>query len=228
MSDAGKVLLGTDGNPLLSADGKIVFADDLYPMWFNPSLALYGRRAEGYDMAPPNSCPAADVWNAEWFAGTDAETLFEINTNGAGESSYVQHTGMILTFPDNDVVWSRTKAVKIGLNIDVVNGSFPTGMTLLITAALNPTDGIMPDGVTVRDSWTTAKTYTAAPDEAFWITIDTGGVKPDTIGIAAVWDVETCSLFSVTGVTALTGQLYANQQKAQPTLTCQAVYNLAT
>jgi hypothetical protein len=31
MSDAGKVLIGTDGNPLLSADGKIVLADNLYP-----------------------------------------------------------------------------------------------------------------------------------------------------------------------------------------------------
>jgi hypothetical protein len=31
MSDSGKVMIGTDGNPLLSPDGKIVLADDLYP-----------------------------------------------------------------------------------------------------------------------------------------------------------------------------------------------------
>ena len=33
MSDAGKVMLGTGGNPLLSADGKIVLADVDYPIF---------------------------------------------------------------------------------------------------------------------------------------------------------------------------------------------------
>jgi hypothetical protein len=114
------------------------------------------------------------------------------------------------------------------MNIGINNGAFPTGMTLRITAALNPASGIMPSGKTVRDSWATFKTYTALPSEAFTISIDTGGAKPDTIGIAAVWDVDTCSLYSQSGYAEINGNLYANQQKAQPTFTCQAVYNLAT
>jgi hypothetical protein len=215
---AGKVMLGTDGNPLRSADGKIVLADDLYPMWLNPSLATHGRYNIGYDEVL--TCPAADVWNELW-AGQGVDANFGMGAYGTGEYSWVQQHGIILTFSDSGVDWSRTKAVKIGL--DIATGNFPAGMTLRITASKNITDGVMPAGKSVRDDWTTIKTYTSTTEESFSFTIDTNGTQPDTVGIAAVWDVDTCPLSPGGGWEYFEcyGYLVAS-------LPVQVIYNLAT
>jgi hypothetical protein len=231
MSDAGKVMIGTDGNPLLSADGKIVLADDLYPMWLSPAVTEYARFADGDDLSPPNSCPAADVWSASWGStgyGGLGTWFFGISADDSpGETSWVQQKGIVLTFGTDNIDWSRTKAIKIRMTVD---GQSPSGLSVKVTTAKNITDGIMPSGDTIRDSWTLAGTYqNDFGSQTLEITHDTGGVKPDNVGIAAFFDVSTCPLGGEYGTEyyEIYNSILAGSQLDPPIPTIQVIYNLA-
>jgi len=65
MSDAGKILLGTSGNPLTAADGGIVIADRLYPYVLTGDLTVshWYRRLVSSTWPPTAD---VNVWDENW------------------------------------------------------------------------------------------------------------------------------------------------------------------
>lgn len=77
-ANAGKVMLGADGCVLRGHDGKIVLADNLYPMHASPSYVEWYRsysRSVGYDEPPIDN----GVWEETWIDGYSTSGLVILN-----------------------------------------------------------------------------------------------------------------------------------------------------
>jgi hypothetical protein len=188
---AGKVMLGTDGNPLLSADGKIVLADDLYPMVPTQQSDIYYRESSRED----NVCSATEVWSVDW------STPWE----GFGSASYRMSDTWTITsqsvlqtkFAGNSIDWARVKKLTQSIYIFAYN----YGETVWygrLTASKN--NDVIPVGYTIRDTWDTKFTYVSdgVPASTIfqgWVTVEweINGVEPDSVECAVMLDDTTCS-----------------------------------
>jgi len=118
MSDEGKVLIGTDGNPLLSADGKVVLADALYKMRATASSATeYVRRSIYYADTPP--CAINDVWEEEWRSpsgsseGGYAVVLYRA---GANANDAIQSVD-VYSFSNANVNFDRVASLTVRVRV---------------------------------------------------------------------------------------------------------------
>jgi len=229
MSDAGKIMLGTDGNPLLSADGKIVLASDsTYPMWvgIGTSVQNYTRTAGG--VRP--YCSHSEIWGKSWNISVGLGGYwYEDNENNY---SGARQGGSIVTIPEVDVPWARVKKIQIRATLTMFEndggGAFSVpGETLYLTSKLNGSGGI-PTGTTVLDDWDVQKTYyeTAPTSDTVDITIETGGAEVSNVYLAMFFGTQSCSAPPPSTIYALFSYgftAYGDWEEA-----VRLVYNLAT
>ncbi len=177
---AGKVMLGTDGNPLLSADGKIVLADDLYPMVPTQQVVKYLRQAEG----PP--CAATAVWGVEWSV-VDLPVM--LANYFAYENGYSLARQMVLQvkFDGNSIDWPRVKKITVAIGLNHSRDEYAAPVR--VTKAMNT--GTLPTDKTIRDTWETVFTNVDTGGLVEWI-VD--GVEPESLEIAYMCDLDTCPL----------------------------------
>jgi len=205
MSDAGKVLVGTDGNPLLSADGKIMIADNLYPIVPTQQRVSWWR-----DLLSYSSCAAYDVWATDWTS----------NPNNSLYASYQNNTGTFTVsiqmlyqfkFAGSGIDWTRVKKLTLPINL-LLTGDAQNGR---ITKSINNTS--LPSGKTVRDSWDTV--FTTADTGEHIVEWEINGVEPTSLEIAIMFDGESCTLSGASLFELNTGS---------GTPDIRIVYNLAT
>ncbi len=189
---AGKVMLGTDGNPLRSADGKIVLADDLYPMVPNHTVTRYSRLVE-YD---DGVCSASDIWGRSWFVddGTNstiggffgADLRVDDATNGYCWQGVTQ-----ITIGTNAIDWARVKSIKVKVDWAWFPDLKKAGWDCKVTRAMNT--GSLPEDTSIRDSWTAVQTFTSATaDGTLYVEFPINGVEPTSLEIAFFIDISTC------------------------------------
>jgi hypothetical protein len=188
--NAGKVLLGADGNLLLGAAGKVVLADDLYPM-VPTQQDLYFYRTTGKIYLPDYAAPL--VWALPWSSASGANapsiTWWAFSTpNYSGATQTVCQTTFDIAEGDTDPIdWPRVKKITQVVRTFNINGSYAP--TLRITKAINISS--VPDSYGIRDDWTLVQdlgyqgSYVDIKIE--WV-ID--GVKPDNIAYALAYTAE--------------------------------------
>jgi hypothetical protein len=139
MSDADKVLIGLDGNPLLSVDGKIVLADDLYPKTAIPTGwvlsdtglsyfnhiddALAWKRSSSGTSAYPDFQSLLGA--VDWASSIDSSELpvpllsLLITENGASYDRLfeTQLVKLPVTGWDTTLSWSRVKKLKLNFEV---------------------------------------------------------------------------------------------------------------
>ena len=194
MSDAGKVLIGTDGNPLLSADGKIVLADDLYPgtarIIKTVNTVAWFRDLE---LDAP-SCAHSDIWAEPWSAinvsGIRMTTGYLVAVTG----SRVTQCVIDFSLSDYEIDWSRVKSV-VATCTESNPDTYPNGYTFRVTTAKNRT-GAPPADTSIRDSWTLFADYTGTLPGTIALKWDTGGVDPGTLSAAMMVTADTCDIES--------------------------------
>ena len=195
---AGKVMLGPGGNPLLSADGKIVLADDLYPMVPTQSY-IWGYRG--------GTVPGQ--WDADW---ETYELGFEPSANyyfGTG----ADHTAISIPIGTNTIDWARVK--KITWKIDAIYFDIPAGLTVKVTKSKN--NSTFPAGKAIRDDWDTVATYTEFTEGPLTIEWDIDGVEPTSLEFALMFTDDV-------GVSEGEGLALTTNLNPQ----ARIVYNLAT
>jgi hypothetical protein len=219
MSDAGKVLIGTDGNPLRSADGKIVLADDLYPMTVSIDSVDFFWRAV-YNAT--TSCPATDAWSLSWVSTPEGGAYGAYaDITGALSGTYWQAVAKITLAP-NSIDWARVKKIQLPMEFQWGARAGDTdGWEAKITTAADA--GTIPSGYGVLDSWYLSNTF-AVGDPSSWeekkIEWEINGVEPTYLFFASFIDIDTC------------GQIgKARFDVQEPSSTWSAprlIYNLAT
>jgi hypothetical protein len=207
---AGKVMLGTDGNPLLSADGKIVLADDLYPMTSglgtSNEFARYKENSSG--------CALTDIWSRSFGDPIGWGAAF---SGVSGGTSAAYHYVMQYILPEGSVDWARVKKIKVPVSLSWSSFDDPPA-TMRITSSKN--NSTIPSNTDIRDVWDVAADFSELWEgsreiEVEWI-ID--GVKPDSIEIAMMPIADTC---------AVSGYSFLGLADYVPHL-LRIVYNLAT
>ena len=166
-------MLGTDGNPLRSADGKIVLADDLYPMVPAQSY-IWGHRF---------GTPAGQ-WTAEWEtveAAYDLEAYYTWGTQAG-------HSAFSIVMGTNTIDWARVKKITW-----TIPGYFEiqAGLTLKVTKSKN--NSTFPAGTVIRDDWDTVAEYTETTgiiDVSFTIEWDINGVEPTSLEFALMFTAD--------------------------------------
>jgi hypothetical protein len=219
MSDEGKVLRSTNGSFLRSPDGKIVLADDLYPMVPTQQGAGYNRGAGYYPYQ--EGCASSDVWSVGWSSDGEypnrypAQFFNRPSTGSRGSYQTIRQT----KFVDNTIDWSRVE--KCTQLIYIWAYSWQGTVTARITTSKN--NSTLPTGTTIRDTWTTARTFTANESQpsAYNILLEWSidGVEPTSLEYAAMFDPDTCPTGTQTGV-------FDNQQNYPKPV--RVVYNLAS
>jgi hypothetical protein len=130
MSDEGKVLIGTDGNPLVGHDGKVVLADRLYP--YRVSLADVTPYNRGLFAVGSTSATTSPVLEEEWDEpGTTTDLLrcrYWKRWSGSGaENTYAYLTSQRVAkydnhrysnYPDLEIPWGRVATWKFGWEIE--------------------------------------------------------------------------------------------------------------
>jgi hypothetical protein len=210
MSDAGKVMIGTDGNPLLSADGKIVLADDLYPFIPNHTIARFERNIVFADAV----CPASEIWSKAWITATGSFGGY-LDVRDATHGFCTQGVSQI-TIGTNAIDWARVKSIKVQVDWAWFTGIKKAGWDCKVTTAMNT--GSLPADTTIRDSWALAKTVTS--DDAngtFYVEFAIDGVEPTSLEMAFFIDISTCG-DTGEAYLVLTNQYYGPH----------IIYNLAT
>ena len=219
MSDAGKVMIGTDGNPLLSADGKIVLADDLYPgtariiktvntvAWFRDSIASVP------------ACASSNIWSKDWSAivvsGIRISTEYLVAVTG----SRVTQCVIDFSLSDYEIDWSRVKSV-IATCTEASPDTYPSGLTFRVSTAQNRT-GAPPADTSIRDSWTLFADYTGTLPGTIALKWDTNGANPGTLSAAMMVTADTCD---ITSSDIITTYRFTTGTEFLVTL----IYNLAT
>jgi len=183
--NAGKVLLNADGNPLLGAAGKIVLADNLYPM-VPIQQPYYFYRVTGQIYLPDYAAPL--IWTLPWSSASGAsQPSLSWWAYTTPNYSFARQTVVQTSFEDSDNIdWPRVKKITQVVRTFNINGSYAP--TLRITKAIN-IDSV-PSGYGVRDDWTLVQDlgYSGNVDiKIEWI-ID--GVKPDNIAYAVAYTAE--------------------------------------
>jgi len=207
---AGKVMLGPDGNPLLSADGKIVLADDLYPISLAHTYDPFFRRV---DYVYPG-CAITEQWNVDFGASMSNELQAYYIVNS--EQSTGVNCAARYNISENTIDWARVAKVEVfGTLFATAWIAWPEGLTCKITQSKN--NNPIPNGSTVKDSWDTAATFTAAGVYPVKVSWDVNGVEPTSLEIALMFDADTCALES---------DLYVQYNPSG--VGVRIVYNLAT
>jgi len=216
MSDAGKVLIGTDGKPLLSADGKIVLADDLYPMVPTQQSVMYYREANLYDSA---ACAATDVWGVDWsiLVPGSLRTFQSKNYRTNSEWTNTSQSLLQTKFVGNNIDWSRVKKLtqRIFIYAYSFSGSVGSGR---VTASQD--NDVLPVSDAIRDTWGTQFVYSSSGFQD-WVTVEweINGVEPDSVECAVMFDNATCATSNYAG------RIDSNQNVPGPV---RVVYNLAS
>ncbi len=205
-------MLGTDGNPLLSANGNIVLADDLYPMVPTQQVVGYTRVAE---LVKPE-CAAVAIWDAVWGDAGVGYALTEYNA--VDDNSYASQGVMQVTFDNNSIDWSRVRKLTLVVSL---SGGFSGGTSGRITVSKN--NVTPPTGKTIRDTWETlfsfAESFNPILRTLEW---EINGVQPDSLEVAVCIDDDTCPSEDKSAA------LVASIQRPFTLEPVRIVYNLAT
>jgi hypothetical protein len=175
MSDEGKVMIGTDGKPLLSPDGSIVLADDLYPWHPSQSHRWFNRQAS----------TLSALWILDW-------TLFDANTHPSVAAWFYPSWPVFMqhvcrwTFGD-DIEWPRVEKLTANIPTSRTIKGAETAVARISKALDTETP---PAGRGVRDDWTSVGTPSKGLTS---YTIDwvIDGVKPSYVSLAFLYDDET-------------------------------------
>ena len=194
--NAGKVLLGADGSPLRGADGKIVLADNLYPMVPTQTTSCYLR--ESYIAALPPPCAAADVWTAAWSENNGNLPSGHCVYSMGSRSTWVRQAIIQTSTSEGAIDWSRVK--KLTQTIRYAHLNYTAGYAARITSSKN--NSTLPTDTSIRDSWdlcaaipaNTNITYPGTPLNLQWI-ID--GVRPDSVEFSMSYDTDVCAIPTV-------------------------------
>jgi hypothetical protein len=189
--NAGKVLLGADGNPLLGAAGKIVLADSLYPMVPTQTLVKYKREVYVDGLPPP--CAAEDVWTSSWITNSSwafGHCWYDMSKYG----TLVRQAIIQTSLSEGAIDWSRVK--KLTQTIRYYHLNYTAGYAARITSSKN--NSTLPEDTSIRDSWELcatipANTQITSPGltlELQWI-ID--GVRPDSVEFSISYDTDVCA-----------------------------------
>ena len=181
MSDDGSVMIGTNGEPLLSADGKIVLADDLYPRVPAFTISYFNRQ----HYKSWGGCINTEIWAKDWSSGFRSPHAFVYkgDWDGGSFNSRCGHSIHQRLFTVNDQIdWTRVVAIRHHLNISG-GGSFREGP---FTCRWSQNTGsVMPGGTGVL-SWTDAGTGKVVVDQMC------NGVKPDSFEYAMFFPSQIC------------------------------------
>ena len=204
---AGKVMLGTDGNPLRSADGKIVLADDLYPMVPTQQVVGYGRTVLG-----SSGCAASSIWSTAWGELTTFVAGYYLKIT---PYTYAWQSGIQIKFNGNAIDWARVKKITLSVTPFI---SFDTAEVMAgrITKSMNNSE--FPAGTVIRDDWETV--YTTSDTGPLLIEWDVNGVEPTSLEVAVCLDGDTCPVFGKT--------IFALNDDGGSGPSVRIVYNLAT
>jgi hypothetical protein len=189
----GKVLLGADGNPLRGASGKIVLADNLYPMVPTQQNLYYIRSLE----YPPfdRTCASSNVWNEAWSSSSSVPFGYY---RGYYAGSKAVHGVHQITFEGNNIDWPRVKSLNTIVHWDC-GVYYPNFVRIRLTCSKD--NASMPSGKTIKNDWPTMANHDAfgAAPRNVKINWEINGVEPDSVEIGVMFDLETCPFgFSTT------------------------------
>ena len=204
-------MLGTDGNPLRSADGKIVLADELYPVRQTWNLQEYGRYKYN-----ASGCALTDIWSLDFGTPTPffAGALYGVYPSYSEAFHYVMQYS---TTEDDYIDWARVKKIKLPILLSWSDTSDLSPPNFRVTRSTN--NSTIPSGTTIRDSWSLVSDFnqTWEGGQETVIEWDVNGIKPDSIEIAIMPTADTCATngYNLIGLFDYPGPI-------------QIVYNLAT
>jgi hypothetical protein len=183
----GKVLLGTDGNPLLSADGKIVLASD----------STYQSRQvwpyTDYRRLRSSTLPAdaiADIWGGAW--GTSGTTGAQHTVSSP--TVIARHWVRQYTPPSIDNVdWARVKKISYQLYLSWSRKVSVPPMAVTKSQG----NSTIPTNTDIRDVWDVAASFDTAwtggqLTKVEWI-VD--GVRPDSVEFAVIPTSTSCGTY---------------------------------
>jgi hypothetical protein len=170
----------------LSADGKIVLADDLYPMTIQHTNG-YFRGAELYnDSEEP--CAATAIWNYAWNdAGYNLSLENSISVEEGFSVSLAQQTVVQVAFSGSSIDWARVKKLTVNVSLSFSGDSAPARVTKAMNSSTIPSDK------TIRDTWEKVFDETDTSGVIEW---EINGVEPTSVEIAFMFDAETCPLYT--------------------------------
>jgi hypothetical protein len=131
MSDEGKVLLGTDGNPLTSADGKIVLAGLLLPTTIQSTCTISNWYRDHLETQTTSDI---DIWAQSWQSGSQ-DPYRTLRLTPSGEQATAQlwrkividdafvhglHEGL-------DIAVDRIANVYLRVNVDRISNTGDDG-----------------------------------------------------------------------------------------------------
>jgi hypothetical protein len=228
MSNAGKVLLGADGNPLIGHDGKVVLADDLYKMRATATGPTeYVRRTSYYDATPP--CAINDVWDETWRSptGTEGGAASVLYVDASPGNDAIQSVD-VYGFENANIDFDRVASLTVRVRVRSYLGNpslYPgngNGAVYIGIAASAPSGDAAPweDGGSLADGWSSLTTIdfsaqtTQEEYEYHDVTVPVVSGVPQTLSIAAAFEPFGCG--------------DDVSQILQPTITqVSVVYNLA-
>jgi hypothetical protein len=215
MSDEGKVLRSTNGSFLRSPDGKIVLADDLYPMVPTQQSVIYYRESNRYDSV----CAATEVWGVDWSILVPGSLKTFASKNYRSSSTWTTTAQSLLQtkFVGNNIDWPRVKKLTQRIFIYAYDFSGSVGSGRVTVSQDND---VLPVSDAIRDTWDTQFAYSSSGFQG-WVTVEweINGVEPDSVECAVMFDNATCATSNYAG------RIDSNQNVPGPV---RVVYNLAS
>jgi hypothetical protein len=160
MSDEGKILVGTDGNPLIGHDGKVVLADRLYPMTVKCTATLAGEWYRSYeDTSSPYTGDA--VWSINWEEGgasPRARRVF-LRTASAG------HLQSIWKYT---LAWQYTNYAALEIPWGRIASNFAISYAAEITKTDSGSGHINPDAISARCAYSLSTQDDPSGHEEIW------------------------------------------------------------
>lgn len=156
MSDTGKVMIGTDGNPLRGADGKIVLADVKYPIIL---LAPIKSTAYWSRSVLEVSHTADSIWGTSWSEGYDIVRRLHYPSSYTGSLSthtIAKYSLQWLASSGDTVPWTRTVPLKLSIKVTATNLS------------LSSDDWANPENLSLRVWYSFASQDDPAGHEEIW------------------------------------------------------------
>jgi len=218
--NAGKVLLGADGSPLRGASGKIVIADNLYPMVPIQQQLLFNR---GIELAIMPDNAVVDIWDEAWneveYWGQPGIYFgpWDDPTDSSAWQVALQTTFTIGEGITDYIDWPRVKKLTQRIIVTTTNGPE------ILRVTTSQDNASLPTGFTIRDDWTlVADLYGGNPSATLTLEWVIDGVKPDSIEFAVAYTNADTNVYSFVSGTVRGSALDSH---ADPV---RVVYNLAT
>jgi len=154
MSDAGKILLGTSGNPLTSADGKIVVADNMYPVRVSATTGNGYTRTVYYTSSEGPPYAVSDVYSASWEEPSSifARAKFTY-AERAGAWQNVATQGMRRWSTPETVEWARVAKVRTLVQVNMAGIDEDDEGILEVYATINATAPESNETPWLDDGW---------------------------------------------------------------------------